>query len=160
MQPADKTVDIRVSVGQVVGLLEAVDEVSGREDAAQIARDGKLHADLIPAVISLAKQLGLVDVDDGDIILKDQGRRILAASIKERKRAFADVVNRQEWMQEALRVIRAHGGTASREDVLAALAAKFGPFQAESLFTAVVYWGRYAGLLKYDSRTERFRASA
>lgn len=148
------TAEIRVSVGQVVGLLEAVDEASGTEDAAQVARDGKLHADLIPEIIRVAEKFGLVDVDDGDIILKDQGRRVLDASINDRKRVFAEVLNHQDWIQETFRVLDVRGGKASRAEVTEALAAKFGPFQADSLFAAAAYWGRYAAILKYNSRTE------
>ena len=147
--------EIQTSVGQVVGLLEAIDEASGSEDAAQIAREGKLHADAIPAIIILAEQLGLVSVDDGDVILMDQGRRVLHASIADRRKVFAGLLNKQDWMQEVERTLRSQGGSADRAQVVTALATKYGTYQAEALVHTAVYWGRYCGLLRYNSHTER-----
>lgn len=147
--------EIRTSVGQVVGLLEAIDEASGSEDAAQIAREGKLHADAIPAIITLAEQLGLVAVDDGDVILMDLGHSVLHANIKDRRVVFAGLLNKQEWMQEVFRTLRSQGGSAERARVVEALRATHGTVQAEALFHTAVYWGRYCGLLRYNSHTER-----
>ena len=156
MQPAEKPLsEPRVSVGQVVGLLEAVDEAGGTEDAARVAREGKLHADSIPMIIALAQQLQLVDVDDGDVILRDHGRRVLAATIRERKKVFREVLNEQEWMKDVMRLAQSRGGTTDRSEVVAALGAKHGAYHADSLFTTAVYWGRYCGLLKYNSRSEQ-----
>ncbi len=156
MQPAEKPVsDVHISVGQVVGLLEAVEEAGGTEDAAQIGREGRLHADLIPSVIRLAQQLGLVAVDDGDVILRDEGRRVLAANISERKKVFGELLLGQEWMRHVLSLARSRGGSVEKGDVVAELGVKYGSFQAESLFATAVYWGRYCRLLKYSSRTER-----
>ena len=158
MQPGERPLsEVRVSVGQVVGLLEAVDEASGTEDAAQIAREGKLHADMIPSIIALAQQLGVVDVDDGDVILREQGRRVLGANISDRKRVFGELLHGQDWMKEVLRLAQSRGGTADRAEVVAALGAKYGAYHADSLFHTAVYWGRYCGLLKYSSRTEQLR---
>lgn len=157
MAPRSVTTEYRASVGQVIGLLKAIDEAGGREDVAQIAREGKLDADSIPALISLAERLGLVEVHDGDVVLRDHGRRVLQASIPERKKVLAGLLDDQDWMQEVLRVLRARGGSAARSEVLDALGAKFGTYRAEILLDAAVYWGRYGGLLKYSSASEKLR---
>jgi hypothetical protein len=49
---------------------------------------------------------------------------------------------------------RAAGRPLSREEILEALSARVGSHQAQDLFKALVYWGRYVELLRYESQSE------
>jgi len=47
------------------------------------------------------------------------------------------------------------GTPLERQKVLQALADRVGSHQAEDVFKALVYWGRYAELVRYDSESEQ-----
>jgi len=49
---------------------------------------------------------------------------------------------------------RKAGRPLSREEIIEALSARVGSHQAEDLFKALVYWGRYVELVRYDSQSE------
>ena len=50
---------------------------------------------------------------------------------------------------------RSAGTPLGREEVLHALSDRVGTHQAEDVFNALVYWGRYAELVRYDSGSEQ-----
>ncbi len=145
----------KVSLGQVVGLVEAVDEVGGEADAALIARESEMDLDAIAPVIAAAEFLDMVKVTDGNLQLTDLSRRILHASVRERKVIFRDIVGKTPVFRQIMEGLRAAGRPVTRSDVLEILVATVGSHQAEDVFRALVYWGRYVELVTYDSQTEQ-----
>src|SRR5437870_8354488 len=83
----------KVSVGQILGLVEAVDEVGGVADAATIAREVDMDIDRLGPILGAAEFLGLVTVEDGDIRITDLRRKLLMATVRERNKIIRQVID-------------------------------------------------------------------
>ncbi|MGI0150015.1 MAG: AAA-associated domain-containing protein [Thermoplasmata archaeon] len=99
--------------------------------------------------------LGLVTVEDGDIRMTDVNRKLLSASVRERKAILREIIDDVPVFRQILNMAREAGRPLGRHEVLDVLAACVGSHQAEDLFKALVYWGRYVELLRYDSESEQ-----
>jgi len=145
----------KVSVGQILGLVEAVDEVGGVADAAKIGREVDMDIDRIGPILSAAEFLGLVIVEDGDIRITDLSRKLLTANVRERKKIIREIIDDMPAFRLVMDMARGAGAPLGREKVVQALADRLGSHQAEDVFNALVYWGRYAELVQYDSESEQ-----
>jgi hypothetical protein len=143
----------KVSLSEVVGLLEAVDEVGGQSDAANIAREFDMDLDRLGPVIDAAEFLGLMNVEDGDLKNTDLSRNLLSASQKERKAIIRRVIAEVPVFREVMGVLN-EKRTLKRDDVVQVLTGLVGSHAAQDVFDALVYWGRYVELIHYDSETE------
>ncbi len=144
----------KVSVGQVLGLVEAVDEVGGSADAATISQEVEMDIDRLGPVIDAAEFLGFVSVAEGDLTITDLSRRVLHADVRERKNIIRDLIDDVPIFKQVMEMARAAGRPLSRDEILGAIAARVGTHNADDLFNALVYWGRYTELVTYDSEAE------
>jgi len=144
----------KVAFSQVVALARAVDEHGGQADVARIADDVEMDLDGIGPVVAAAEFLGVVTVEDGDLRLTDIGRRLIKASVRERKAMLREFMKDLPVFRYVIELIETSGRPASRQEVIDALAVHFGSYSAEDLFRALVYWGRASELIAYDSRSE------
>lgn len=144
----------RVSVGQILGLVEAIDEVGGSADVATISQEVEMDIDRLGPVIDAAEFLAFVKVGDGDLTITDLSRKVLHANVKERKAIIRDIIDDVPIFRQVTDMARKAGRPLSREEILGAIAAQVGSHQAEDLFNALVYWGRYVELVHYDSESE------
>lgn len=147
----------KVSVSQIVGLVEAIDEVGGQADVATIAQEVEMDLDRIGPIVDAAEFLGLLSVVDGDLRLNDRSRRLLQARVKERKAIVRDVIEDVPVFRHITNLVRSAGRPLDRAEVVAALAEHVGSHHAEDFFRALVYWGRYVELVQYDSEAEQLR---
>ena len=145
----------KVSVGQILGLIEAVDEVGGVADVATISKEVEMDVDRLGPIIDAAEFLGLVQVHEGDIRITDLSRKLLHASVHERKKIVREIIDDVPLFRLVTDMARQAGRPLSRQEIVEALAARVGSHQAEDLFKALVYWGRYVELLRYDSGSEQ-----
>lgn len=145
----------KVSVGQILGLVEAVDEVGGIADAATISREVDMDVDRLGPILSAAEFLGLVTVEDGDIRITDLSRKLLTSTVGERKRIIREIIDDTPAFRLIMDMARTAGTPLARGAVVQALADRLGSHQAEEAFNALVYWGRYAELVRYDSESEQ-----
>lgn len=145
----------KVSVGQILGLVEAVDEVGGVADVATLSREVDMDVDRLGPILKAAEFLGLVTVEDGDIRITDLSRKLLMASVRERKKIVREIIDDLPTFRLVMDMARSAGTPLGREEVVQALADRVGSHQAEDVFRALVYWGRYAELVRYDSESEQ-----
>jgi len=145
----------KVSVGQILGLIEAVDEVGGVADVATISKEVEMDVDRLGPIIDAAEFLGLVQVHEGDIRITDLSRKLLHASVHERKKIVREIIDDVPLFRLVTDMARQAGRPLSRQEIVEALAARVGSHQAEDLFKALMYWGRYVELLRYDSGSEQ-----
>lgn len=150
----------RVSVGQILGLVEAIDEVGGTADAATISQEVEMDIDRLGPVIDAAEFLGFVKVSDGDLTITDLSRKVLHANVRERKKIIRDIVDDVPIFKEVMRMAKSARRPLSREEVLGAIAAQVGTHNADDFFKALVYWGRYTELVSYDSESEELTLRA
>jgi NitT/TauT family transport system ATP-binding protein len=145
----------QVSMSRLVGLIEAVDEIGGAADVATISQEVDMDVDHLGPVLTAAELLGLVNVADGDVKLTDRSRQLLSANIRQRRALLRNIVDEVPGFHTVLRMARQAGRPLTREEALDAFAAEVGRHQAEGLFQALVYWGRYLGVVRYDSASEQ-----
>ena len=150
----------KVTVGQILGLVEAVDEVGGAADAATISQEVDMDVDRLGPILNASELLGLVTIQDGDIRITDLSRKLLHAKIRERKAILRDIVDDVAMFRQVLDMAREAGRTLGRQEILDVLAARVGSHQAGDLFKALVYWGRYVELVRYDSESEQLTLRA
>ncbi len=145
----------KVSVGQILGLVEAVDEVGGVADAATLSREVEMDVDRLGPILNAAEFLGLVTVEDGDIRITDLSRQLLTANVRERKKIVREIIDDLPAFRFVTEMARSAGAPLGRQEIVEALAGRVGTHQAEDVFNALVYWGRYAELVRYDSEAEQ-----
>ncbi len=144
----------KVSLSQILGLVEAVDEMGGSADAATIGQEFDMDLDRLGPVVDAAEFLGLLSVGDGDLKTTDLSQKVLAANQKQRKAIIRDIIEDVPVFRQITSMVRQAGRPLGRQEVLEALAAQVGTHQSEDFFKALVYWGRYVELVTYDSESE------
>jgi len=144
----------KVSVGQVLGLVEAIDEVGGSADVATISQEVEMDIDRLGPIIDAAELLNFVRVEDGDLTITDLSRKVLAANVRERKKIIREIMDDVPIFRQVMAMAKAAGRPLSRDEVLGTIAAQVGSHNADDLFNALVYWGRYTELVSYDSESE------
>ena len=150
----------KVSVGQILGLVEAIDEVGGSADAATISQEVEMDIDRLGPVIDAAEFLGFVKVEEGDLTITDLSRKVLHADVRERKKIIRGIIDDVPIFKQVMEMARAAGRPLSRDEILGAIAALVGSHNADDLFNALVYWGRYTELVNYDSESEELTIRA
>lgn len=150
----------KVSVGQILGLVEAIDEVGGSADVATISQEVEMDIDRLGPIIDAAELLNFVKVEDGDLTITELSRKVLHANVQERKKIIRDIIDDVPIFRQVTDMARKAGRPLSREEVLGAIAAQVGSHQAEDFFNALVYWGRYVELVHYDSESEELTLRA
>ena len=78
----------KVSVGQILGLVEAIDEVGGSSDVATIAQEVEMDIDRLGPIIDAAELLGFVKVAEGDLTITDLSREDFIRILTEPKGAL------------------------------------------------------------------------
>ncbi len=157
--PARRVTDFRsiskVSVGQILGLVEAVDEVGGMADVATISKEVDMDVDRLGPILDAAELLGLVTVQEGDVRVTDLSRKLLTANVRERKAIVRDIIDDLPVFRRITEMARTAGRPLERQEIMDAIVANVGSHQAEDVFKALVYWGRYVELVRYDSESEQ-----
>ena len=154
VRPLDVHPIAKVSLSQIVGLAEAVDEMGGEADVAVIADEVEMDVDRLGPIVSAAEFLGMMAVEGGNLRLTDLSRKALGASVRGRKAIFRDIVKDVPVFRQVLEMARAKGRPLTRLEVLGAIANRVGSHASEDVFRALVYWGRYCELVSYDSGSE------
>jgi NitT/TauT family transport system ATP-binding protein len=150
----------KVSVGQILGLVEAIDEVGGVADVATISQEVEMDLDKLGPILDAAEFLGLVTVHEGDVRITDLSRKILHANVRQRKAMIREIIDDIPVFRLITDLARQAAGPLTRQEILDALSTRVGSHAAEDLFKALVYWGRYVELVRYDSQTEELTLRA
>lgn len=159
VQPHPGQVVPVVSVSQLVGFVHRLQELGGREDLHDLARDLPLDADKLLPVVDAANLLGLVKLLKGDVVLTPEGRRFAEADVNERKELFQQqALKNVEILRHIVAKLRARAGQPLKEQILIdSLEQKFSPAEARRKLDTAIRWGRYAGLFTYDDARGEFR---
>jgi len=142
-------------VEQIIGLLEILDDLGGKEDIPKLARSLQFELDDLLPVIRAAELLGFVVAEGGDIELTDWGYEFLRGNVQERKEIFARAALEVPWIRKILDMLKENEGEPiSKEDVLREFQEDLSEEEAELLFHTAIGWGRYAELIGYDPDEE------
>ena len=150
--------DLPVEV--LVGLMEVLNgaPLSGRADLPELAQRLQMTLDDLLSLGESLQLLELAELEDGDILLTDEGRLFVEG----------DADARRDIMRTALlhylpllRAIRSTLDERSNHVVDAnrfrkALEESMSPDYAQQTLTTAIGWARYAELFDYDEESDRF----
>lgn len=146
-----------IGISQILGLLELLQGKGGREDIYKLAGELSMELGETLSVIKAAELLSLVHTPGGDVVVEDFGTRVLEASIPERKELLATKIGELPVFKSVREFLDSKDdGEVTREEVLDKLAELIPNEDAESSFTALVNWGRYAEIFGYNDDTQTF----
>jgi len=151
---------------QVIGLLEVLDDHEGHADVFQLVEYIGQEFGRVLAVTKAAELLDLVDTPKQDVVLTDDGKRFLAASVPERKVMFRERVKGLRIFSDVLAMIdRAENRRVESDAVLEMLALRLPYEDPDRMLATLINWGRHADLFDYDQErrqlfTEEVAAAA
>ncbi len=147
--------------GQVVSLVGVTGEMGGRVDTPKLADElGADLAVLLP-IIDAAEMLGLVRTEKGDVYLTEFGQKF-SKTPKNKLIMLKDRISTIEPFRTALQ-LATKGKPFTAEDVAEELMEMglkwhYQPEINEKLVnTLLIHWAIYAGLLRYDGKSEKFQ---
>ncbi len=141
-----------VDIGDLLGLVEHLVEVGGREDLYVLARNLHLEVDDLLPLIEALSILGFALAEEGDAVLTDLGRRFAEADVQGGKDLFREqVVNDVELVRQIVRELQSSPDHSFKEDsLLQQLQHYFSEPEARRQLDTAIDWGRYAELFAYD----------
>jgi NitT/TauT family transport system ATP-binding protein len=152
-----------VSVGELAGLLEFLDEMpNDRIDVYKLEQELGLGTSEVLQLTEAAELLGFATIAKGDITLTPLGETFAEARILARKEIFATRIRRLPMFKWLLAMLdAADKGQLDRDVIRLALELEFSPEDAVHQVELAIQWGRYAEVLAYDDNTESiFRETA
>lgn len=146
-----------VTIGRLMGLLEAMRDTPGPDDIYRLAGGLQLELDDLVPLVDAAELLALVEVQEGDYELTDLGRRMADAEERERKALFRERMRDVPLLRLiAERLAASDGGQVPREEIRKAMHGHFSRKRAERQIDTAIDWGRYAELFDYDADAQHF----
>jgi NitT/TauT family transport system ATP-binding protein len=150
-----------VRAGQVISLVEVAGGIGGKVDVPRLADE--LGADLavLLTILDAAEMLGLVKTEKGDVYLTELGHRFQKTT-KNKVRMLKETLAGIEPFKTTLDLAskKRHVTAGQVADALLDMGIKWHylPEWNETIIKALlVHWAIYAGLLKYDGKTEKFQ---
>ena len=146
-----------IGISQILGLVELLIGKGGREDIYKLAGELSMELGETLTVIKAAEMLGLVHTPGGDVVVEDFGHKVNDASITERKELISEKLQALPVFKSVREFLtESEDSEVTREEVLDKLAELIPNEDAESSFSALVSWGRYAELFGYNDDTQTF----
>ena len=150
----------RVGTNQMAGLMEALagEPYNGRADLPALANALQYEVDELLPLGETLQLLHFAVLEEGDIVLDDEGRRFVAADTDDRKRIFAEALRSYVPLADMIRQVleQRWNHRASAERFRDELEDHMSPDYAEDTLRAMIGWGRYAELFSYDEEAGQF----
>lgn len=148
-----------VAIGDVTGLIELVHTKGDRADLYQLGRDLQLEVDELLPLTDAADLLDLADLQEGDLLLTDAGKRFAEAGVLEEKQIFrTQALARVSMLSHIVHDLeQAEDHTVEEDHYLEILKNHFSDDEAWEQLETVIDWGRYAELFSYIEDKGIFR---
>ena len=147
-------------ISTIFGLLEVLDDLSGRDDIFKLAQSLKYELDDLLPVMEAAEMLGFVELQEGDITMTELGKEIVEADVDGRKQLLRARLMEQPIFTEIVSILQERRDKRqSRGFFLELFEDYFSPEESERQLNTVLDWGRYAELLGYNPDTEELYLS-
>lgn len=142
-------------IGAISGLLELVHDKGGNVDIPVLASDLSMEVDDIFPLTEAAVFLGLAEIKEGDILLKEQGKVFAEADTLHKKEIFREMaISNIQLIKQIVQVLSTSAKHRMSEDFfIEILENYFTADEAWNQFETAVDWGRYAELFAYDYDT-------
>lgn len=147
--------------GGVAGLLELLVDRNGEEDTYHVAEDLLLEVDDLLPILQAASLLGFATVQEGDVVITQEGRVYAEADIPTRKALFRKAalgrVSQLQHMRGAL--INKTDHSMPMEFFRDLLDEHMSRDEANAQIETALDWGRYADIFTFDSESDRIALS-
>jgi len=141
-----------VNVGEMIGLLERVDNAGGTADIFDLSIEIGKEFGKVLELVKAAELLDFVDTPKHLVTLTALGRQLLAANVNGRKRLLNQQLRDLQLIQHIIDMLQTQEDKAVDEDlVLEELAVWLPTEKPQTMFKSIVRWGRYAELLGYNA---------
>ena len=146
-----------IGISQILGLTELLIGKGGREDIYKLAGELSMELGETLTVIKAAEMLGLVHTPGGDVFVEDFGNKVIDATITERKELICEKLEHLPVFKSIREFLSSkEDSEVGREEVLEKLAELIPNEDAETSFSTIVNWGRYAEMFGYNDDTQTF----
>jgi NitT/TauT family transport system ATP-binding protein len=147
-------------ISAIFGLLEVLDDVSGREDIFKLARSLNYELDDILPVMEAAEIFGFVHLKEGDITMTGLGKEIVDADVDGRKQLLRHRLVNHPIFTEIISILEERRDKRQSRSFFVELFEEcFSPEESQRQLNTVLDWGRYAELLGYNPDTEELYLS-
>ncbi|MCK4778005.1 MAG: AAA-associated domain-containing protein [Actinomycetia bacterium] len=145
----------QAKIGEIIGLLEILEDIEGKEDIHKIARQLNFDLENLAPIIDALELLELARISDGDIALTELGIKFLNSDVNDRKLIFKKQLKTLEVFKEAILILKgSDDNQIDRECFVETFSTHITDEDAEYLVNTVILWGRYAELIGYNSDSE------
>lgn len=146
-----------IGISQILGLVELLIGKGGREDIYKLAGELSMELGETLTVVKAAELLGLVNTPGGDVVVENFGHEVLDGSITDRKVLIRAKLEDLPVFKSVREFLSSKDDTeVTREEVLEKLAELIPNEDAETSFSTVVNWGRYAEMFGYNDDSQTF----
>jgi len=149
----------KVSVGSITGLIELVHDLNGTADLYKLGEDLLMDVEDLLPIVEASEILGLAEVQKGDFLLTEAGKKFAEADVLERKELFRELALEKVLpLKQILRVLQSKSNhKVPRTFFLDLLRKRMSPQDAEQQLDILIDWARYAEIFEYDDdRDELF----
>jgi NitT/TauT family transport system ATP-binding protein len=141
-----------VNVGEMIGLLERVDNAGGTTDIFDLSVEIGKEFGKVLELVKAAELLDFVDTPKHMVALTPLGRQLLAVDVNGRKRLMNQQLRQLQLVEHIIDMLQTQENKAVEEDlVLEELAVWLPTEKPQTMFKSIVRWGRYAELLGYNA---------
>jgi NitT/TauT family transport system ATP-binding protein len=142
------------TLSQIIGLLETLNDRSGRDDIYKLAGELNLELGDLMAAIRASEMLEFVTTPGGDVELNELGRKMLRARTPGRKKLFQTQLKKLPVFAQLRQLLeQAPGRRLDKESVLEELSKWLPDEDTAQLFETAINWSRYAELIGFDQDT-------
>ena len=143
--------------GGIAGLLEMLEDQGGREDLYRLAEESGMDVDDLLPIVEAASILGFATLQEGDVIISEEGHRFVDADIDPRKLLFRDAaLKRVALLSQMDSILRRKSDHAIDVEFFHdILDEHFSEDEVKQQLQTALHWGRYAEIFDYDSKTGR-----
>jgi NitT/TauT family transport system ATP-binding protein len=150
----------RVGTNIMSGLMEtlAAEPYNGRADLPALANSLQYEVDDLLPLGETLQLLRFAVLEEGDILLTDQGRSFVETDTEGRKRIFGEAIRQHVPLVNMIRQVldERWNHRASAVRFRDELEDHMSPDYAQDTLRTVIAWGRYAELFSYDEEAEQF----
>jgi NitT/TauT family transport system ATP-binding protein len=140
----------RASPTEVLGLVVLLKDHKGSQDVALLADDLDLEIDEILPATEFAEALQLIQLSNGRASLTEVGKRLLEASIRDRKLVLREQLKKTTLFRTLLKALENKPDRRLSEDELNALV-EFTTAPSDDFVQNIINWGRFTELFRYDA---------
>ncbi len=141
--------------GGLAGLLEIVADQGGRVDLHRLADELSLEVDALLPSVDTAALLGLLGVEEGDVMITPEGQAFAQGDIQARKTIFRKAaLSNVPLLRQMEQALKAKANRTLNEEFFHDLLDEhFGEQESSRQLETAIQWGRYAEIFDYDAAT-------